>query len=107
MYAHVDSRIVLLYPVGITKMAEKVFPPQVKEERIFIEEALLTKFAERVAAVRSVVGVTLPPMQSQVGPVVQSPLVREDLNGTGIVNALCLKLAQECRRNEGHSLHKP
>lgn len=58
-------------------MAEKVFPPQVEEERVFIEEALLAKFAERVAAVRSVVGVALPPVQGQVGPVVQSPLVRE------------------------------
>ena len=88
-------------------MAEEVFPSQMEEECIFIEEALLAKFAERMAAVRSVVGVTLPPVQSQVGPVVQSPLVRENLKGTGILNALCLKLAQECRQNEGHSLHKP
>ena len=69
-------------------MAEEVFPPKVEEERLFIEEALVAKFAERVAAVRSVVGVTLPTMQGQVGPVVQSPLVRVDLNRMGIVQTL-------------------
>ena len=69
-------------------MAEEVFPPKVEEERLFVEEALVAKFAERVAAVRSVVGVTLPTVQGQVGPVVQSPLVRVDLNRTGIVQTL-------------------
>ena len=69
-------------------MAEEVFPPKVEEERLFIEEALVAKFAERVAAVRSVVGVTLPTVQGQVGPVVQSPLVRVDLNRMGIVQTL-------------------
>ena len=67
-------------------MAEEVFPPEVEEESVFIQEALLAKLAKRVAAVRSVIGITLPPMQGQVGPVVQPPLMRENLKGTEGLN---------------------
>ena len=75
----VNSRIVLLHPVGITEMAEEVLPPQVEEERILVEEALVAELAERVAAVGSVVGVALPPVRGQLGSRVQPPLVRETL----------------------------
>ena len=60
-------------------MAEEVFPSEVEEERVLVEEALLAELAERVAAVRGVVGVALPAVQRQVRPVVQPPLVREYL----------------------------
>ena len=73
------SRIVLLQPVGVAKVAEEVFPSEVEEERVLVEEALLAELAERVAAVRGVVGVALPAVQRQVRPVVQPPLVREYL----------------------------
>ena len=75
----VNSRIVLLHPVGITEMAEEVLPPQVEEERILVEEALVAELAERVAAVGSVVGVALPPVRGQLGSRVHPPLVRETL----------------------------
>ena len=60
-------------------MAEEVLPSEVEEERVLVEEALLAELAERVAAVRGVVGVALPAVQRQVRPVVQPPLVREYL----------------------------
>ena len=60
-------------------MAEEVLPPQVEEERVLVEEALVAELAERVAAVGGVVGVALPPVRGQLGSRVQPPLVRETL----------------------------
>ena len=60
-------------------MAEEVLPPQVEEERVLVEEALVAELAEGVAAVGGVVGVALPPVRGQLGSRVQPPLVRETL----------------------------
>ena len=82
-------------------MAEEVFPPQVEEERVLIEEALVAKLAERVAAVGGVIGVALSLVRSQLGSRVKPPLVRETLKNR---NGESMKLDQ---RNYNSTVNKP
>lgn len=71
--------VVLVEAVGVAKVAKVVVAPQVAEQLVVVDVALVAKVAQRVAAVRSVVRVALAPVQAQLLPRVVAPLPREDL----------------------------
>ena len=72
-------RIIKLKSISITEMTEEMITAKVPEELVVVHKACLTELAERVALVRRVIGVSLPPVGGQLRPSIQPSLVRENL----------------------------
>ena len=81
---HVVVRVEVLNPVSVAKVAEEVIAPQMLEGNVLVDETRVAELAERVAAMRCVVRVALPPVDGQVVAVVGAALVAEDLEGLAI-----------------------
>ncbi len=69
----------MLKSIGLAKVAEKVFSAQMEEQRVLVDEPLLTKLTQGVPAVRGVVGVALPTVRRQLRASVETALVGEIL----------------------------
>ena len=81
-----NSRKVEVEAIGVAKVAEEVIPSEVAEQLVVVDEPRLAKLAQRVAAVRRVVGVALAAVRRQLGARVVATLVRKGLE-TDEVNA--------------------
>lgn len=75
-------RIELIGAVGVAKVAEIMFTPQVPEQFVPVQIPFLAVLAQRMAAMRFIVWITFAPMRGQLLSGVCSPLEREYLEAT-------------------------
>lgn len=73
----------MVSPVGVAKVAEKVLLPQMPEQFVLVQEALVAVLAQRMAPMTDVIRVAHPPVQRQFLAAVAAPFRREDLQVLG------------------------
>lgn len=75
----VVGAVILMQPVRIAKMTEKVITAQMSVQFIIVHIALLAKLAKRVALVAFVIQIALPSVPRQLSLCVAAPFMREYL----------------------------